>query len=104
MSGDSLPPQGPPQDPTPPAPRGQHLTTLSHEGRFWDAYLEFDDGPSRPDAYRARFVFSPGDPGDREGLAKTAFIIIEPTFEAAVRKARSFTDRQLADLLRSCLD
>jgi hypothetical protein len=85
-------------------PRGQHLTTLSHEGRFWDAYLEFDDDPSRPDGYRARFVFSPGDPGDHEGLVRTAVIIIEDSFEAAVRKARSFNDRQLGDLLRSCLD
>jgi len=90
---------GPP--PTP--PRGQHLTTLSHDNRFWDAYLEFEDDPSRPDAYRARVIFMPADPGDHEGLARTALIIIETSFEDAMRKARSFDDRQLADLLRSCL-
>ena len=86
-----------------PPPRGQHLTTLSYDNRFWDAYLEFQDDPTRQDSYRARFVFFPGDPGDHEGLARTAVIIIEPSFEAAMRKARSFDDRQLADLLRSCL-
>lgn len=85
-------------------PRGQHLATISHEGRFWDVYLEFEDDPRRPDSFRARFGFSPGDPADDEGIRRTAVVIIEDTFDAAIRKAQSFDDRHLSALLRSILD
>ena len=92
----------PEPDLTPPS--GEHMTTISHEGRFWDTYLEFEDDPRRPNSFRARFVFSPGDPADDEGFTRTALVIIEDSYEEAIRKARSFDDRHLADMLRSALD
>ena len=38
---------------TPPPSEGHHLATISHEGRFWDVYLEFEDDPRRPETFRA---------------------------------------------------
>ncbi len=55
---------------TPPS-SGHHLATISHEGRFWDVYLEFDDDPRRPDTYRALLCYFPGDPGDDEEAVRT---------------------------------
>ncbi len=85
------------------SPAGHHLATISHAGRFWDVYLEFLDDPRRPDTHRARLVFSPADCEGSEGLVRTATIIIEPSFEEAVRRARALPDHQLTALLRSCL-
>lgn len=85
----------------PPSSSGQHIATISHEGRFWDVYLDFDDDPRRPDTFRGFLRFSPADPEDEGGEVRTATIIIEESYEGAVRKARSFEDHQLAGLLRS---
>jgi hypothetical protein len=82
---------------------GLHLASISHEGRFWDVYLEFEDDPRRPDSSRAHFAFSPADVNDGEAARRTTTIIIEPSYEEAVRKARSFEDHQLVSLLRSVL-
>ncbi len=98
MSADDTP-NGPDRE-----PQGQHLATISHEGRFWDVYLEFEDDARRPDSFRARFAFSPGDPADDEGLRRTTIVIIENSFDEAIRKAQSFDDRHLSALLRSTLD
>lgn len=89
------------QNPSPSS--GHHLATISHEGRFWDVYLEFDEDPRAPASFRARFCYFPGDPGDDEEAARTTVIIIENSFEEAMLKARSFDDRQLQGLLRSAL-
>ena len=92
------------KDQSPPSPSsGHHLATISHEGRFWDVYLEFDDDPRRPDTYRALLCYFPGDPGDDEEAVRTTVIIIEETFEDAMMKARSLEDVQLQALLRSAL-
>lgn len=81
---------------------GLHVATITHEGRIWDAYLEFDDDPHRPTSYRGRLRFDPAD--DAPGLsARTTVIIIEDSYEEAVAKARSFDARHLQGLLRSCL-
>ena len=32
-----------------PPSSGHHLATISHDGRFWDVYIEFEDDPRRPD-------------------------------------------------------
>lgn len=85
-----------------PAP-GQHLATISHLGRFWDVYVEFTDDPRWPDTHRARLAFSPADPGDHEETVRTATIIIEPSFDAAMRTARSFDNHHFVALLRSAL-
>ena len=84
-----------------PSSSGQHIATISHDGRFWDVYLDFDDDPRRPDTYRGFLSFSPADSEDDEGDVRTATIIIESSYEEAVRKARGFEDHQLAGLLRS---
>ena len=47
-----------PPNPSPPPPSsGHHLATISHEGRFWDVYLEFEDDPRRPTSFRALLCF-----------------------------------------------
>ncbi len=93
-----------PPNPSPPPPSdGHHLATISHEGRFWDTYLEFEEDPRMPSSYRARLCFFPGDPGDHEEASRTAVIIIEDSFEEAMHKARGLNERQLQGLLRSVL-
>ena len=93
-----------PKNPTKsPASTGHHLATISHEGRFWDVYVEFDDDPARPDVHRALLCYFPGDPGDDEEEVRTTAIIIEDSFEEAMFKARSLEDVQLQALLRSAL-
>ncbi len=83
---------------------GLHVATIAHRRRIWDAYLEFDDDPHRPDLYRARLRFDAADSTDfAEEPARTTVIVIEQSYEEAVAKARSFDDRQLEGLLRSAL-
>lgn len=95
-------PEPPAQQPPPPS-QGQHVTTISHEGRFWDVYLEFDDDPRRPESYRALLCFSAADRNEGEEPVRTATIIIESSYEEAVAKARHFDDHHLSGLLRSAL-
>lgn len=84
-------------------PPGQHLTTISHEGRFWDVYLELDDDPRYPDGCRGLLAFSlAGGRGD-DGLVRTAVILIEDSYDGVLAKARSFDMRQMEALLRSAL-
>lgn len=93
-----------PPNPSPPPPSsGHHLATISHEGRFWDVYLEFEDDPRRPTSFRALLCFFPGDPGDEEEASRTTVIIIENSYEDAMLKARGLDERQLQGLLRSVL-
>ena len=94
-----------PIDPTRPPPHsnGQHLATISHDGRFWEVYLEFDDDPRRPSNYRGLLCFSPADNESDEPPRRTTTIIIEESYEEAVRKARAFEEHQLQGLLRSVL-
>jgi hypothetical protein len=81
---------------------GRHVATVSHQGRFWDVYLEFEDDPRRPDSCRGHLSFSPAD-GEGSKPVRTATIIIESTLDEALRKANDFTDHQLVALLRSAL-
>jgi hypothetical protein len=92
----------PPHEPGPPS-RGQHLATVSFQGRFWDVFLEFDDDPRRPEIYRGVLCFAPSDLNEGEQPLRTTAIIVEPSYEDAVRKARAFEERQLAGFLRSVL-
>ena len=96
------PPSPQPQEAPPPSD-GPHVATISHGGRFWDVYVEFDDDPRHPETYRALLCFSPSDLNEGESPFRTAAIIIEPSYEEALAKARAFEDHQLAGLLRSCL-
>lgn len=98
------PPSNPPSHGSPDRSGGRHLATIGHEGRFWDVYLRFEDDPRRPDSHRAHLAFSPADGEEGEEEVRTTTIIIEPSLEEAVHKARSLDDHQLQSLLRSALD
>jgi hypothetical protein len=82
---------------------GQHIATIGEEGRFWDVYVEFDDDETRMDSYGARLCFAPADSGNRSQAVRTATILIEPSYEEVLYRARGFEAHQLAGLLRSCL-
>jgi len=92
----------PAQEPPPPS-HGQHLATISHDGRFWDVYLEFDEDVRRPEAFRAVLAYSAADRDDGEAVLRTIPIIIEPSYEEAVRKAKELENHQLIAFLRSML-
>ncbi len=98
---DSTPPPDPPETAAPSS--GHHLATLSHEGRFWDVYVEFDDDPRRTDSFGACLCFSPADGAEGSGTLRTTTILIEPSYEEVLYRARAFEDHQLLALLRSCL-
>lgn len=89
--------------PEPTSPPARHLASIGHEGRFWEVYMEIQEDPSSPDTCRARFRFQAADTNEGEKDVRTTTIIIEPSYEEAVRKARSFADHQLVALLRSAL-
>jgi hypothetical protein len=83
--------------------RGQHVATLTHEGRIWDTYLELDDDPQRPSVCRAYLRFDPTDRSAGQVPVTTGVIIIENSYEEALAKVRGFDPRQMEDLLRSAL-
>jgi len=90
------PPAGPPSD-------GPHLATVSHLGQFWDVYIEIVDDPTRTDSVRGRLCFSSADEASLLGPVRTAPIIIEPSYQEVIHKARSFEEHQFVGLLRSTL-
>jgi hypothetical protein len=93
----------PPSESRTPPSQGQHLATISHLGRFWDIYLEFEDDPRRPDSFRGLLCFARSDAEEDEEPVRTRTIIIENSYEEALARARGFEERQLQSLLRSCL-
>ena len=94
-------PGPPPEQPAPSG--GQHLATISHDGRFWDVFVEFEQDPASAETYRALICFSPSDLNAGERPTRTTTIIVESTYEDAIRKAQSFEEHQLVGLLRSTL-
>ncbi len=90
------PPAGPPSD-------GPHLATVSHRGHFWDVYIEIVDDPRRTDSVKGRLCFSPADDAALGGPVRTAPILIEPSYQEVIHRARSFEEHQLVGLLRSAL-
>ncbi len=83
---------------------GHHLATVSHDGRFWDVYLEVEEPEHRGGSARGRLAFSAADEDqDREPVRTTA-IFIEPSQDEVLRKAREFDTHELVGLLRSVLD
>ena len=103
MAPTSIPPSGfdPSEDESAGASIDMHLTTFTHEGRFWDVHLEFVEEALDPDSFRARLCFVPTDQAGHEEPERTAVIIIESTREGAVRAARAFDRYHLAAMLRS---
>jgi hypothetical protein len=88
---------------SPPPSAGQHLATISHGGRFWDVYLEFEEDLRRPDAFRAMLVYSAADAAEGEAPLRTVPVIVESSYEEAVRRARALENHQLVACLRSLL-
>ena len=88
-----------------PAPlsKGEHLATISHDGAFWEVYLEFQDDPRVPTSYRGLLCFIPAASTGAASAWRTTTILIEASYEAVMSKARAFEDFQLQSLLRSVL-
>lgn len=78
-----------------------HLTTFTHEGRFWEVYLEFVAEHTDPGSSRARLCYVPTDRADHEEPVRTAVIIIEPSREEARAAALALERYHLAAMLRS---
>lgn len=85
-----------------PSESGSHLATISHDGRFWEVYLDFEDDHTHRTSHRGFLRFAPAD-GEAEDSVRTATILIEQTDQAVVAKARSLGDHMLVALLRSVL-
>ena len=81
---------------------GIHLATVSHDGRFWDVYVDFEHDPTMPDSHRGFLSFAPADGGPEDSV-RTATILIEDSDQAVFRKAQGLGDRILVALLRSAL-
>jgi hypothetical protein len=79
-----------------------HLATVSHDGRFWDAYLELEEAQSPDGPARGRIAFSAADEGDVEPV-RTATIFMEESAQQVLTRARDFKSHQLVALLRSCM-
>ena len=79
-----------------------HLATISHDGRFWDAYLELEDAQSRNEPARGRIAFSAAGQPDTEPV-RTATIFVEDSGQDVVTRAREFKTHQLVALLRSAI-
>jgi len=86
-----------------PPTSGQPLVTISYDGRFWDVHLEFEESLRHGDAHRAALAFVPTDRAEHEAVVRTISVIIEPTYEEAVRRARQMEPHQLEAFLRSLL-
>jgi hypothetical protein len=82
---------------------GQLLSTVSHEGRFWDVYLEFEDDLRRSNRYRALLAFSPVDRAEGEGTLRTIAVLIEDSYEEVIHRARLLESHHLSAFLRSLL-
>jgi hypothetical protein len=78
-----------------------HLATISHEGLFWDAYLELEDAQDRAAPVRGCIAFSAaGEEGPDP--VRTATIFVEDSAQEVLARAREFKTHQLLALLRSC--
>ena len=86
-----------------PLPSGEHLATISHDGSFWEVYLELQDDPQAPTSYRGLLCFSPAVSAGAGSAWRRTTILIESSYEEVVSKARAFEDFQLQSLLRSVL-
>jgi|TARA_B100000809_G_C14675824_1_gene365001 hypothetical protein len=85
-----------------PLSNGEHLATISHDGSFWEVYLEFQDDPGLSSSYRGLLCFLPAT-AEAGSAWRTTTILIESSYEEVVSKARAFEEFQLQGLLRSVL-
>ena len=94
-------PGGPPQGGESGPDQGMHVTTFTHEGRFWEVFLELVDDPRDPDSTRGRLCYVPTDRAEHEEPVRTTVIIIERTRHEAFDAARALDRYHLTALLRS---
>lgn len=86
-----------------PLSNGEHVATISHDGGFWEVYLEFQNDPRVPASHRGLLCFFPAAGTGTGAVWRTTTILIEASYEEVVSKARAFEDFQLQGLLRSVL-
>lgn len=79
-----------------------HLATVSHDGRFWDAYLELDDPHAQTGPARGRIAFSAAGDAEAEPV-RTAPIFVESSAQDVLARARDLKTHQLVALLRSSM-
>lgn len=80
-----------------------HLATISHDGRFWDAYLELEEAAQgRSEPARGRIAFSAAGEGEADPV-RTATIFVEDSGQEVLARARDFKTHQLVALLRSSI-
>lgn len=77
-----------------------HLATISHDGRFWEVYLELEEAQSHGESVRGRIAFFVADDSG-DAAVHTATIFIEETAQDVLARARDFKTHQLVALLRS---
>jgi hypothetical protein len=80
-----------------------HVTTISHEGSFWEILLDFEKDPTQISTFRGFLRFSSANEESVLPDLRTSVIIIEDSFEKALGKARSLEEHHLQSLLRSLL-
>ena len=95
----TLEPRPLPHDPSP----GRHVATVGHGGRFWEVYVEFHSDPRDPGSCRAALAFVPADRAEDESPLRTIPVIIEPSWEEAVQRARDMKEHEMVAFLRSLL-
>lgn len=79
-----------------------HLATVSHDGRFWDAYLELEEARAHGEPIRGRIAFSAAGEPDADPV-RTATIFVEPTPQDVLARARDMKTHHLVALLRSSI-
>ena len=85
-----------------PFSHGEHLTTISHDGQFWEVYLEIQKDPGTSGC-RGLLCFLPAANPGTGSAWRTPTILIESSYEEVLSKVRGFEDFQLQGLLRSVL-
>ena len=81
----------------------QHITTISHQGSFWEILLDFERDPAQADTFRGFLCFSSSNEEPSHKDLRTSVIIIEDSFEKALGKAQNLEEHHLQSLLRSIL-
>ena len=84
-----------------PNDRSHHLATITHEGRFWDVYVEAMPQASPRDPVRGRLLFSAAD--QQAEPVHTAPIFVEQSMDQILARARELGSHRMVALLRSCM-